>query len=111
MEVSRLSIEGTNRASLVDSLKKELPDYYMYISKNVFIFTTQKFYLRTSSNLLSVIILDYKDRHRCNVEIISGGGGSGLLQITLDSESSSNNEIINVFEKICGSYGWILQKR
>ena len=95
MEVSRLSIERTDRASLVDSIKKEFPDCYMYISENAFIFTTQKFYLRTSSNLLSVIILDYKDRHRCNVEIISGGGGAGLLKITLGSDRSRNNEIIN----------------
>jgi hypothetical protein len=48
MEVSRLSIEGTDRASLVDSLKKEFPNCYMYSSENVFIFTTQKFYLRTT---------------------------------------------------------------
>ena len=57
------------------------------------------------------IIINLSDSDKAEIEIISGGGAAGLLQIGWYSEGSSNKGIFKRIEKICKSNNWILAQR
>jgi hypothetical protein len=106
MDVAKFSIDKVDKERLLNAIKAELSDYYFYITDNIAMFITQKYFLRVNSNLMSVIILNFSDRYSVKIEVISGGGGAGLLQISWGSEGSANNSIINFFKKVCEANAW-----
>jgi len=110
MDVTRCSIQGAKPQSFIKALKEEIFDCYLFSTDHVTIFTTEKYFLRTNSNLLSVIIVDCTDQSRITIEIISGGGGSGLLQMGLGSEESANKQILKICRKICDSNSWSISE-
>jgi len=109
MEIANIIIEGANKETLLDLLTQEFPDHYLYSTENLSILTTEKYFLRINSDLLSVIILNFSDKSKTDVEIISGGGAEGLLQIGWGSEGSANSRIKRILHKICQSNSWVIR--
>ena len=106
METTKLSIEVSNHENFLSQLKNKIPDHQLYSSEPFFVLLTQTYYLRTNSNLLSTIILNFKERNRCEIYILSGGGGSGMIQMSLGSETNANKRIVKIIRDICDSNFW-----
>jgi len=110
MEIANIIIEGANKETLLDLLTQEFPDHYLYSTENLSILTTEKYFLRINSDLLSVIILNFSDKSKTDVEIISGGGKQGLVQIDFGTaEVSANSRIKRILHKICQSNSWVIR--
>ncbi len=108
METMSALVEGGRLELLVPALEKELGDCVKYHFGDVFVLYTQSYSLRVNSNLMISVILDFSTPGKCNVRIVSGGGGQGLLGITWGSEGSRNDNIIRLIERMCESKGWHL---
>ncbi len=106
MENVSVCIEGADRSKLIDALKEELDDYYLYTFDQVVVLTFEKYYFRVKSNLMGVIILNFSSPGRCSINLASGGGGEGLIGITWGSESSNNNRIAKFLKELCESNHW-----
>jgi hypothetical protein len=68
--------------------------------------TKEKFYFRISSNLLSVIILNYTFKNSCEIEVIAGGGKYGLLSFSWGAEDSMRDLIIGFLKELWSSKSW-----
>jgi len=108
MEIKRCSIEGADPYVLIDTLQSEMADNYSYRSDDLCIITTDKYLLRINSNLLSVVIVDFKDKYRIEIEIISGGGAVSFLRFDWSSEGSANEKIMKIIRKTCEANSWNL---
>ncbi|MHA1300870.1 MAG: DUF6054 family protein [Candidatus Helarchaeota archaeon] len=111
MRTVELIIEGSDLSSLVDLLVSAFPKGLVYYQGKVFILATERFYYRINSNLLSTVILDFSAENKCNVVIISGGGGAGPLEMIWGVESNRNNQIIKSIEEICKEKSWKIIKK
>ncbi len=108
MESDTLYIEGSDLSPMVKLFREGVDDIHLISYGNVYVFTLEKYYFRIKSNLLTVVIFNFKDKGRIDVRIISGGGGEGLMGISWGAESSSNNTIIGILKELCESRGWRL---
>ena len=106
MNVSKISIDGADKEKLLNAIKSEFADHYLYSTENISIFTTEKYFLRINSTLLSVIIVNFSENYTTKIEVISGGASLGLLKMTSDAEEDANNKIMNFFNKLCESNSW-----
>lgn len=109
MDITKLSIEGKGVISLVDILKRKFSGYY-FSSDNIFAFATTEYSIRVNTDMLSVIILNLKNRNKCEIEIISGGSAVGLIQIVWNPERSRNGQIVKILDEICKENSWKLNK-
>ena len=60
---------------------------------------------------MTVVILDFKNKGECLIDLISGGGAVGLARLTTDAEKKSNKQVKEILNKIClpGSWNLILR--
>ena len=111
MRAKELTIEGTNLNELSDLIVSAFPKGLVYFQGKVFILATERYYFRINSNLLSTIILDFSKDGKCNVVVISGGGGAGPLEMIWGVETNRNNQIVKNIEKICEEKSWKILKK
>ena len=107
MEYMTVRIDGADRRALIDALKQELGGVYVYTSDSIVILAAEEYYFRVKSNLMGVIILNFSEAGKCQADLISGGGGEGLLGITWGAEGSNNRHIAKFLKDLCGSNGWL----
>jgi len=55
--------------------------------------------------------LNFTQKDECEAIVISGGGGSGLLNINWFSESSANKKITKYLEELCKEKKWIMVEK
>jgi len=84
------AIEGFPRNKRVD-----------YNGDGFVVILTEQYFFRTSSNLLTTTIFDLVDDTTCAVRVVTGGGGTGLMQIDLWSESSEANKVVGKIREFC----------
>ncbi|MHA1300346.1 MAG: hypothetical protein ACTSO9_13085 [Candidatus Helarchaeota archaeon] len=109
MNALELTIDNTEPEKIINLILEEFPKCYLYCSKKVYIFNFEKYYFRICSSVLTEIILDFTTENKCEVVIISGGGRSGFILLTTrGAEEHRNNEVLQIFEKICESNSWNL---
>ena len=65
----------------------------------------EQYFFRTNSNLLTTTIFDVLDDTTCTVRVVAGGGGVGLTQEDLWSESSEAGTVVGKVETFCEEHG------
>ncbi len=106
----RITINGDNLTVLPDLLLSELGDCYVYTANDVTLLLNEHYFLRTSSELLTVVILNFATPGKCEVEIVSGGGKTGLLpSFDWGVERSRDDAVGDMLQAICVDRGWIFQ--
>ena len=105
MEIQSITTTGKGVDDLPSLLKSRIPDSTLIKEGASVILLTEKLYLRVGSNLLSVIVFSMESEASCRIRVISGGGGYGL-GITLGSESSCNQRLVNLIMSICNQKDW-----
>ncbi|MCE3282805.1 MAG: hypothetical protein K0Q66_1542 [Chitinophagaceae bacterium] len=63
--------------------------------------------LLNNSNVMTVILLEHSGDD-CRVEIISGGGGDGLLGWTLGNESRRVDKVMTIIDQVCQVHSYQL---
>jgi hypothetical protein len=76
-----------------------------YSGEGFAVIVTEQYFFRTNSNLQTTTIFELVDDTTCKVTIISGGGGSGLLQHDWGTESGESNKLVGKIESFCQEHG------
>lgn len=117
MEKSKAIITGRDIESFVKLFKKAYAEdkrrfyWHSYGSYSrtydkVYVFCKEKFYLRTMSNLMSTVILELVEKNKCTLDIITGGGSSGVFSIDFGAEVSRNLDIHQMVLDIAAEHDW-----
>lgn len=77
---------------------------YVNISEELTILANEEFYLRTSSDQLNLIVIKSVGSY-LYIDLIGGGGGSGLLGITWGSEGAFGRRMLKTLKAFCESHG------
>ena len=107
MQITQILIEGYDLNSLCSFIENILPHHHAYKqNEQVFIYANEKHYARSDGLILTTIILDIYRKHDARVQIIVGGGGSGLFNLEWDVEKYHSRNLVSLFKKYCKSQGW-----
>lgn len=109
MKTAAFEIKGKDVTQIVDLLEEEL-DSHLYRLGTCYVFAGEKYYFRVESNLLTVVLANLTSESRCELKIITGGGGQGMLGITWGSESSQNTKFEYFLEDACEEHHWELSE-
>jgi hypothetical protein len=115
MESFSISVDCPDPEQLLDELWPKLDDYckyevFEYASGKVIMVAFEKFLLRVNSNLLAAITMDFTTAGKCQIDIISGGGGEGILNFRYGSEKTIVSYVIQIFADICEAKGWNIRE-
>jgi len=100
-------IKGNELDIIIDELKANINNYYLYEEGSLYIFITEKYFLRTMSDMTTTIILNYYEEGSCDIEIISGGGTDGVTD--WGAESDRNNGISNFLKELSTKNKWDIE--
>ena len=106
----RITIDGDNLTTLPDLLLGELGSCYVYTSGEVTLLFNEHYFLRTDSQLMTVVVLNFATPGKCEVEIVSGGGKTGILpSLDWGAERSRDGAVADTLRTICADQGWTFQ--
>ena len=113
MKIGKLVVEGENIREISDILyyHKDV-DYtdepYIYSAGDITILTRERYYARISSTLMSVIILNFINDNKVEIELVVSGGKEGLLMWSWGAEKSENLDIVNQIITVCSNNSWAI---
>ncbi|QLG63452.1 hypothetical protein [Halorarum salinum] len=108
MHRRELEVRGASVGELPGMLHEELRaerkgSVDRYDGDGFDLIVVERYYLRNNSDQQATILLDRTAEETSRVAIFSGGGGTGLLQISLGSHSSQTERLADRIVSICGS--------
>ena len=111
MKIANLVVEGKEIRRMGDILYNQQDESYqgipyIYSTDDVTILMREKYYMRISSTLMTVIILKFIDDNKVEIEIVISGGKEGLLMLSWGAEKSENVEIVYEIKNICSDNSW-----
>lgn len=106
MYTTELTVRGSSVNELPQALYERLlgerkGSVERYDGDGFAVVVVERYYLRNNSNQQSTVVLELDGTDVCEVTIISGGGGAGLLGFDLGSESKQADEIRSEIAGIC----------
>ena len=104
MRIAKLKIAGALQDELISYLTQTVLFDYVNISEELTILANEEFYLRTSSDQLNLIVIKSVGSY-LYIDLIGGGGGTGLLGITWGSEGAFVRKTLKIVEAFCESHG------
>jgi hypothetical protein len=96
----QLIIESTEFNPLINIIKDEFTVEFQSFSKDMIVFVSERFRLRTISSQSEMVILKKEDG-KIIVEIIASGGGSGWFNVSWGSEYSFVKKMANKLITYC----------
>ncbi|HEY0602436.1 MAG TPA: hypothetical protein VGD58_05970 [Herpetosiphonaceae bacterium] len=108
MNIARLIIVGHDLMRLVEEVQARLEKHYVVVHDPVVVLVAEQYYFRNNSTLQSTLVFAFEDRASCMVEIISGGGAAGVLNLTFGAEQDRNLTIVEMIRQLCASNQWII---
>lgn len=110
MQITEIIVIGDNVKSLSTFLEEALPHCLANMENDlVHIFVNEKYYLRSDGLLMAAIILNFVGEQKAKIQIIVGGGGSGLLNLDWNVERNRTKEIITLIKGFCKDADWHLK--
>ena len=104
MRVSKIKIAKSLQDELILFLTQSVLFDYINISEEMTVLASEEFYVRTDSEQLNLIIIKRVDSF-LYIDLIGGGGGSGLLGITWGSEGAFVKKALGIIENFCKMHG------
>ena len=117
MKTKKYSISGNNLNNLIEMLKTksfitDFKDYYTQTYDKCHVFAFEKYYMRTASSLLITIFVIERKENIYDIDILVGGGGTGVLNLNYWSETSAINKAVEPIRNISKKYNWnIVEKK
>lgn len=103
----RITIEGDDLSTLSDGLLAEMGDCYVYTANEITLLFNEHYFLRIDSQLMTVVVLNFRTPGKCEVEIVSGGGKAGMLpSLDWGAERSRDERVADKLRAICAERGW-----
>ncbi len=106
MKMLALTVSGDGLRALPDAIADRLGGRPLQVQETVWMVFSEKWYLRTFSQLMSAIICTFVGEDRCSIHMVSGGGGYGVLNSSFGAEESRNHDLASLLEKICHENSW-----
>jgi hypothetical protein len=104
MRIAKIKIANVSQDQLIAYLTESILFDYLNITAETAILASEEFYLRTNSDQLNVIIIRASDA-ALYVDIIGGGGGTGLFSITWGSEDAFVKRTLHMLKDCCKTFG------
>jgi hypothetical protein len=109
MKDAKLSIKGPGLEKIPKLLKNEFAPSKIHDSGKTVVLVDQNFDFTTGDPITSVIIIDYKENERCDVEVLVGGAKEvGIVITDFGAEGNLMKNIKLFFRDTCESNGWKL---
>ena len=109
MKRKDIIIKGKEVNRLVTLLNSNFNTYTFQPSENIYIFFIEKYYFRINSTLMASIIVNLKNENICEINIISGGGGQGMLDGDWGAEKNSIEKISKSIIQMCNENNWEIE--
>ncbi len=103
MRIAKLKIGGALQDELISYLTQSMLFDYINISAEMTILANEEFYMRTNTDQLNLIIMKRIDAY-LYIDLIGGGGGTGLLSITWGSEAAFVKKAMRIVEDFCKTH-------
>jgi hypothetical protein len=105
MELTKTTVRGAGVSQfpslLGDEVSRRFPETLRRTVGMATVIGFEEFYFRINSTLLTVIIVDASNPQACEVEIASGGGSVGVMDVTLGAEGRSNTKVMELIDDVC----------
>lgn len=104
MKIAYFAVQGLNAYSEVNSLlEKELKKGFKSKIIEGTLFYYEDYSMMNNSDLLVVTRLQKinNSENDCEVEIVAGGGGDGILSLTFGNEKRRLNKVLDLIEDFC----------
>ena len=108
MKTTRIQLTGPELNKLVPALEEAMEPPYICTHGPVVVMLTETYYLRTDSNLLTTVIIALDSADSGTIEIVSGGGKTGMLGIDWGAEQARNLKLVELLEQLCAANGWTI---
>lgn len=104
----KVRIRDNRLDQLVNHLIQELKFDYENHSVDMSVLAAENFYFRTMSAQVNMVILK-KEASFILIDIMGGGGGSGLLNIDWGSEKGYTGKVTKVINKYSAAHNLIVE--
>lgn len=110
MHAREITVQGGSVDELPRTLYARLKEerkgsVEQYTGDGFDVIVVERYYLRNNSDQQATVIFDRLDEETSQVTIFAGGGGAGLLQISLGSHSTQTEKLAERIIDICDSEG------
>ena len=104
------NIENEVIIKLLELIDTKINVTYVYREEKLCILYSENYYFRINSNQLTTIIVSWVTNNT-KIEIITGGGGEGILGMSWGAENSINKKIQNTITEYCtkNSISYVVQ--
>ncbi len=109
MRIFELSVSGTNLERLSAIFEDNMP--YAHANKTnlqTHIFINEKHYFRSDGLLVTTVIINYSQSNQAHIQLIVGGGGSGLFSLDWNLEKNRFNELIGFLKAVGEQENWTI---
>ena len=110
MQISRIGLESRFYTELVAFLMQELSTKYIYEAENILLLAGEEYRFRTNSNQMHLIVIK-KSPPDLEIELVCGGGGEGLINITLGAEKSFIKKAKRLLKEFCDFHHTAFRER
>lgn len=106
MEMLTLTVSGDGLTALPDTIAENLGGHLVQVQDTVWIVFSEKWYLRTFSQLMSAVICAFVGEDTCSIHVVTGGGGYGVFNSSFGAEKSRNHDLLSLMKAICHENTW-----
>lgn len=106
MYIKQFKIKGNNINEIIEFIDDDLKIISYNPAEGVHIFMSEKYYLRTNGQLMASLIVNIEDEYNATVDVVTGGGVTGLFGGNWGTEKSRSKEIEAMIIEICENKAW-----
>lgn len=108
MYTKKLKIKGKDISRIIKLLGDDIANISFNPVEEVYIFMSEKYYFRNNSELMACLIVKIEDQNNCIIDIVAGGGATGLMGNDWKAEENRVREIENNIGQFCLNRDWKL---
>lgn len=109
MNKKNIIIKGEHVKDVINLLDNDIKSYTYKPTENIYVFYNEKYYFRNNSELMVSLIVNIHNQNNCIINIIAGGGSSGIFGMNLGAEEDIIEKIVCNIEQICINNNWVLE--
>lgn len=104
MQILTVRVQPGYNDELIDFLCQQMSFDYRRRTNNVVILAGEEYRFRTNSNQFRFIVISEQQDY-LEIDIVGGGGGSGIFRISWGSEASFVHNANYLIKQFCATFG------
>ena len=109
MHISRIKLSKKLFDDLVDFIELNIDYSYKYVSKDTLILAGEEYRFRTNSEQLYMLVIKH-DEDALLIDLVCGGGGQGLIGLSLGSEMAFIKKAKRLLREFCEQNGETMEE-